>query len=129
MAHLYELEKGASRRFCPSNTENEEPLFVLAGMPTLRRGREDGRTLAPGKLVSFPAGPVGSHQILNGATEPALGSIAAIPTTSRTSGGQVENDQVDVGDANRSEACAPLCWVMSWKRSRSGMSSHLTIVS
>jgi len=46
--------------------------------------------------VSFPAGPAGSHQILNGATEPALGSIAAIPTTSRTSGGQVENDQVDV---------------------------------
>jgi hypothetical protein len=100
--------------------------------PACRRSGAAARTSAHsrlGKLVSFPAGPVGGHEILNGATEPALGSIAAIPTTSRTSGGQVENDQVDVGDANRSEACAPLCWVMSWKRSRSGMSSHLTIVS
>ena len=53
-AHLYELEQGAVASLLPFYHGNEELLLVLAGMPTLRRGREDERTLAPGEARVLP---------------------------------------------------------------------------
>ena len=46
-ANLCELEQGAVVSPLHSHHGNEELLFVLAGTPTLRRGPEDERTLAP----------------------------------------------------------------------------------
>jgi len=94
-ANLYELEKGTVVSPLHFHRGNEELLFVLAGTPTLRRGLEEERTLAPGEVVSFPAGPAGVHQILNRATEPARVLIAAtndLPEVAE----QVENQQLVV---------------------------------
>ncbi|MFZ1993215.1 MAG: cupin domain-containing protein [Solirubrobacteraceae bacterium] len=94
-ANLYELEQGAVVSPLHFHHVNEELLFVLAGTPTLRRGAEDERVLAPGEVVSFPAGPAGVHQVLNRATEPARVLITAtneVPEVAE----QVENEQLAV---------------------------------
>jgi uncharacterized cupin superfamily protein len=62
---------------------DEEWLLVLAGEPTLRE--PDGeRTLEPGDVVCFPAGPAGGHKVTAGA-EPArvaiCSTIAAVGVT------------------------------------------------
>ena len=76
-ANLYELECGAAVSPLHFHHANEELLFVLAGTPTLRRGDGDERTLAPGEVVSFPAGPAGAHQILNRSAQAARVLICA----------------------------------------------------
>jgi uncharacterized cupin superfamily protein len=101
-ANLYELEQGAVASPLHFHHGNEELLFVLAGTPTLRRGPDDERTLEPGEVVSFPAGPDGVHQILNRAAQPARVLIAAtndVPEVAE----QVENQQLAVitGDGLR----------------------------
>ena len=101
-ANLYELEQGAVVSPLHFHHGNEELLIVLAGTPTLRRGPQDERRLAPGEIVSFPVGSAGVHQILNRAAEPARVLIAAtndIPEVAE----QVENQQLAVitGDGLR----------------------------
>jgi len=94
-ANLYELEQGAAVSPLHFHHVNEELLFVLAGRPTLRRGVDDERVLAPGEVVSFPAGPAGVHQILNRGAEPARVLIAAtneVPEVAE----QVENERLAV---------------------------------
>jgi uncharacterized cupin superfamily protein len=94
-ANLYELEQGAVVSPLHFHHVNEELLFVLAGTPTLRRSSDDERVLAPGEVVSFPAGRAGVHQIVNRATEPARVLIAAtndVPEVAE----QVENEQLVV---------------------------------
>ena len=94
-ANLYEIEHGAVVSPLHFHHGNEELLFVLAGTPTLRRGAGDERTLARGEVVSFPAGPAGTHQILNRASESARVLIVAtndLPEVAE----QVENEQLAV---------------------------------
>ncbi len=64
-ATLYELEPGAPVSPLHFHHANEELLFVLEGTPTLRLGQDDERVLAAGEIVAFPAGPGGTHQVLN----------------------------------------------------------------
>jgi uncharacterized cupin superfamily protein len=70
-ATLYELEAGAIASPLHFHHGAEELLFVLGGAPTLRLAEGEERTLAPGAVVSFPAGREGTHQVLNRGTEPA----------------------------------------------------------
>jgi len=69
-ASLYELPRGQA--ICPLHAHhgNEEMLIVLAGRPTLRT-LEGARELAPGDVVSFPAGHAGAHRVDNHRDEPA----------------------------------------------------------
>jgi uncharacterized cupin superfamily protein len=76
-ANLYELETGAAVSPLHFHHANEELLFVLSGTPTLRRGTDQEQVLEPGAVVAFPAGPSGTHQVLNRAAEPARVLIAA----------------------------------------------------
>jgi uncharacterized cupin superfamily protein len=64
-ATLYELEPGAPVSPLHFHHANEELLFVLEGTPTVRLGEKDERVLAAGEIVAFPAGPGGTHQVLN----------------------------------------------------------------
>lgn len=64
-ANLYELEPGAKVSPLHFHHANEEMLLVISGKPTLRRGDDDERPLAPGEVVAFPVGPDGTHQIVN----------------------------------------------------------------
>ncbi|HUZ99961.1 MAG TPA: cupin domain-containing protein [Gaiellaceae bacterium] len=59
---IYELDPGQA--ICPYHFEwtDEEWLVVLAGTPTLRTPEGD-RTLEPGDVVCFPAGPDGAHLV------------------------------------------------------------------
>ena len=59
---VYELPPGQA--VCPYHFEwtDEEWLFVIAGSPTLR-SPEGERTLEPGDVVCFPAGPNGAHLV------------------------------------------------------------------
>jgi len=59
---VYELPPGQA--ICPYHFEwtDEEWLFVLEGMPTLR-SPEGERVLRPGDTVCFPAGPEGAHLV------------------------------------------------------------------
>ncbi|HMD52079.1 MAG TPA: cupin domain-containing protein [Solirubrobacteraceae bacterium] len=70
-ATLYELDSGAVVSPLHFHHANEELLFVLSGSPTLRTGCEEDSTLSSGAVVSFPAGPRGTHQILNRSGSPA----------------------------------------------------------
>lgn len=76
-ANLYELEPGAPVSPLHFHHANEELLFVLSGTPTLRRREGEERTLAPGEVVSFPAGPEGTHQILNRSADVARVLVCA----------------------------------------------------
>ena len=59
---VYELPP--DQAVCPYHFEwtDEEWLVVLAGAPVLR-SPEGERTLAPGDVVCFPAGPDGAHLV------------------------------------------------------------------
>ena len=63
-ANLYELEQGTAVSRLHFHHANEELLFVLAGNPTLRRATGNERTLDPGEVIAFLAGPSGAHQVL-----------------------------------------------------------------
>jgi uncharacterized cupin superfamily protein len=74
---VYELPKGQA--VCPYHFEwtDEEWLLVLAGTPTLRTP-EGERTLEPGDIVCFSAGPDGAHHVRNDRDE--LARIAILST-------------------------------------------------
>jgi uncharacterized cupin superfamily protein len=65
---------------CPYHFEwtDEEWLIVLSGSPTLR-SPEGERTLEPGDVVCFPAGPAGAH-LVRANDEPAR--VAMLSTKS-----------------------------------------------
>ena len=63
-ASLYELGAGATASPYHAHHANEELLVVLRGRPTLRTPGGE-RQLAPGELVSFPAGLDGAHRVEN----------------------------------------------------------------
>jgi uncharacterized cupin superfamily protein len=69
-ATLYELEPGAAVSPLHVHHANEELLVVIAGRPTLRDA-EGEREVGEGELVAFPAGPEGTHQVLNRGEAPA----------------------------------------------------------
>lgn len=61
-ARLYELGEGQKSHPYHFHHGSEEWLLVQAGSPLLRT--PDGeRTLRPGDVVCFPAGPAGAHQV------------------------------------------------------------------
>ena len=75
-ATVYELDPGGRVSPLHVHHANEEMLIVLSGRPTLRTA--DGeRELAPGKVVAFPAGRRGAHQVLNRSGEAARVLIAS----------------------------------------------------
>jgi uncharacterized cupin superfamily protein len=61
---VYDLPPGQA--VCPYHFEwtDEEWLVVIEGEPTLRTPR-DTKTLQPGDVVCFPAGPEGAHHVQN----------------------------------------------------------------
>ena len=77
---VYELQEGQS--ICPYHYEypSEEWLLVLEGTPVVRSPKGD-RTLAPGDVVSFPAGPAGAHKVGNRSAATAL--VAMLSTKQR----------------------------------------------
>jgi uncharacterized cupin superfamily protein len=77
---VYELQEGQS--ICPYHYEypSEEWLLVLEGTPVVRSPEGD-RILAPGDVVSFPAGPVGAHKVGNNSAATAL--VAMLSTKQR----------------------------------------------
>jgi len=94
-ANLYELEPDAMISPLHFHHTNEELLFVLSGTPALRLGVNNERTLEPGEIVAFPAGPGGTHQILNRSKSSARVLICAtndLPEVAE----QVENNLVAV---------------------------------
>ncbi len=76
-ANLYELEPGAMVSPLHFHHTNEELLFVISGIPTLRRGPGEERELEPGEVIAFPTGPNGTHQILNRSTSASRVLICA----------------------------------------------------
>ena len=74
---VYELPP--DQAICPYHFEwtDEEWLIVVAGRPTLRT--PDGeRSLEPGDVVCFPAGPDGAHHVRNETGE--LARVAILST-------------------------------------------------
>jgi uncharacterized cupin superfamily protein len=63
-ATYYELEPGCAVSPLHFHHGNEEMLVVVSGHPTVR-GAEDERECEPGEVVAFPAGPAGTHQVVN----------------------------------------------------------------
>ena len=61
---IYDLPPGEA--ICPYHFEwtDEEWLIVITGQPTLRTPARE-RTLEPGDVVCFPAGPAGAHHVRN----------------------------------------------------------------
>jgi uncharacterized cupin superfamily protein len=72
---IYELPPGHG--ICPYHFEwtDEEWLFVLEGVPTLRTP-EGERELEPGDVVCFPCGPDGAHLVRAGAETARVGIIS-----------------------------------------------------
>ena len=72
---IYELPPGQA--VCPYHFEwtDEEWLFVLEGMPTLRTP-EGERELEPGDVVCFLSGPDGAHLVRAGAETARVGIIS-----------------------------------------------------
>ena len=68
-ATLHELPPGGTAYPYHFHYGNEELMVVLSGRPTLRTpaGEEE---LAPGDVVSHPAGADGAHQVTNGSSQP-----------------------------------------------------------
>jgi len=67
---LYEIDPGGAISPYHVHHANEEMLVVLAGEPALRT--PDGtRTLRPGDVVAFLAGPEGAHRVSNHGDTPA----------------------------------------------------------
>ncbi len=69
-ASVYEIGPGGFVSPLHAHHANEELLLVLSGRPSVRCTRAV-RELAPGDVVSFPAGLTGAHQIENRSEEPA----------------------------------------------------------
>jgi len=69
-ASVYEIDPGG--RVSPYHLHhgNEELLVVLSGTPELRTP-SGVRTLQPGAVVAFPAGPDGAHAVRNASGRPA----------------------------------------------------------
>jgi uncharacterized cupin superfamily protein len=67
-ASLFELEPGAATFPLHIHYANEELLVVVAGRPTLET-LSGSRPLAPGEVVSFPAGREGVHRLTNASGE------------------------------------------------------------
>jgi uncharacterized cupin superfamily protein len=66
---LFELDPGGQAVPYHLHHGNEELLIVLEGTPELRT--PDGtRTLEPGAVVAFPAGPEGAHRVRNASGAP-----------------------------------------------------------
>jgi uncharacterized cupin superfamily protein len=63
-ASLYELPPGQAAWPYHAHLANEELLVVLSGRPSLRTPG-GWRELAPGEVVTFPAGESGAHQVVN----------------------------------------------------------------
>jgi uncharacterized cupin superfamily protein len=80
---VYDLDPGEKTYPYHYELAEEEWLLVIAGAPTLREP-EGERTLRPGDVVCFPAGPAGAHQVRNDTAEPArvalFGTVASSPT-------------------------------------------------
>jgi len=96
---VYELPPGQA--ICPYHFEwtDEEWLFVISGTPTLRTP-EGERTLEPGDVVCFPAGPDGAHLVR--ATDEAA-RVAIISTKNEVGIAEYpDSDKVGVwaGDAH-----------------------------
>lgn len=73
---VYDLPPGQA--VCPYHFEwtDEEWLIVVSGRPVLRTPAGE-RTLEPGDVVCFPAGPDGAHQVRNAGDEPVRVAIAS----------------------------------------------------
>ncbi|HZC13386.1 MAG TPA: cupin domain-containing protein, partial [Thermoleophilaceae bacterium] len=69
-ATLHELEPRAAVSPLHVHHANGELLVVIAGRPTLRDA-EGEREVGEGELVAFPAGPEGTHQVMNRGQAPA----------------------------------------------------------
>lgn len=94
-ANLYEIESGAVVSPLHFHHAREELLLVLSGTPTLRRGSDDERTLLCGEVVAFLPGPIGTHQLLNRAAEPARVVIVSTKNLPEVAE-QPENQQMAV---------------------------------
>lgn len=69
-ASLFELDPGGQAAPYHLHHANEELLLVLSGTLELRTPHGT-RSLAPGVLVAFGAGPDGAHRLRNTGDEPA----------------------------------------------------------
>ena len=69
-ASLFEIAPGAQTFPVHAHLHNEELVIVVSGSPTLRDGEGRERTLAPGEVVAFPAGPSGAHGLRNDTADP-----------------------------------------------------------
>jgi uncharacterized cupin superfamily protein len=67
---LYEILPGQANFPYHWHGANEELAIALAGRPSVRTP-DGSRELAPGEVVSFPAGEDGAHQITSRGDEPA----------------------------------------------------------
>ncbi len=80
---VYDLDPGEKTYPYHYELAEEEWLLAIAGAPTLREP-EGERTLRPGDVVCFPAGPEGAHQVRNDTAEPArvaiFSTVASSPT-------------------------------------------------
>jgi uncharacterized cupin superfamily protein len=69
-ASLYEIEPGGSVGYLHFHVGNEELMIALDGEVTLRLATGE-RKLRPGDVASCPAGPDGTHQLINRGAVPA----------------------------------------------------------
>jgi uncharacterized cupin superfamily protein len=79
-ASVFELRM--DERIAPYHFDygNEVCALIVAGRPTLR-DPEGGHELAPGDVLSFPAGPEGAHELRNQDSEPCR--LLVFETTNR----------------------------------------------
>jgi uncharacterized cupin superfamily protein len=68
-ASLFDVAPGGATFPLHAHLHNEELLIVVAGTPTLRTLQDGERTLAPGDVVAFRAGPAGAHELRNDTAE------------------------------------------------------------
>jgi uncharacterized cupin superfamily protein len=66
---LYEVPPGAGAWPLHYHFANEEAIYVLQGQGTLR-GKESKTPLRAGDYVVLPAGPEGTHQVVNDSAAP-----------------------------------------------------------
>jgi uncharacterized cupin superfamily protein len=72
-ATLYEIDPGQNGSPFHLHHANEEMIIVLSGQPTLRT-LDGSSLLAPGDVVTCPAGRAGAHQLQN-RTESAVRAL------------------------------------------------------
>jgi uncharacterized cupin superfamily protein len=66
---IYDLAPG--ERQSPYHYEYEEEWLLVVNGTVALRAPDGERTLEPGDLVCFPAGPSGAHQLMNRSESPA----------------------------------------------------------